>query len=170
MNLMKCSTAWNADIFPGLFLPWVDGGKRWRSSKMADISLSQPGNQWWEYNICTLKTGTMTNNNNWKESQSYHLHLQQVDSALFSKSRSSVLGTSPWLSVITFALILVGHFSKKLLAVSSPKRSLKSCSICNTKTKCKERGDETLYMKSNDVTHMSRSGLFYFFVRTDFRP
>lgn len=62
-----------------------------------------------------------------------------VDSAFLIKSRSSVLGTSPWHSVITFALRLVGHFSKNLFAVTSSNSSLKSCSICNTKNKVQRK-------------------------------
>lgn len=67
-----------------------------------------------------------------------------ADSALWIKSKSSVVGTSPWLSFITFALKVVGHFSKNLLAVVSPNISLKSCSICNvTHT---DRSDEWCLM------------------------
>ena len=57
-----------------------------------------------------------------------------ADSALRIKSKSSVVGTSRWLSIITLVLKEVGHFYKNLLVVVSPNRSLKSCSICNTDT------------------------------------
>ena len=60
-------------------------------------------------------------------------------SALRIKSRRSVEGTSPWLSLMTPALKVVGHLSMNLLAVCSPNITLKSCSICSLKKKKKKK-------------------------------
>ena len=60
-------------------------------------------------------------------------------SALCIKSRRSVEGTSPWLSLMTPALKVVGHLSMNLLAVCSPNITLKSCSICSLKKKKKKK-------------------------------
>ena len=40
--MTRCFSAWDADSFPGLFRPWVEGGIRCDSSKTDERSLSQP--------------------------------------------------------------------------------------------------------------------------------
>ena len=94
-NLMSWSTAWDADIFPGLFRPCADGGSRCSSSKIADMSLSHPTDQYINirsilcHNYVKLTTGTITkmysilstyksNDTKWKQFYSYHSQLQRL--------------------------------------------------------------------------------------------
>lgn len=83
-------------------------------------------------------------NQKYQVNNSIPLSTSVADSALYIKYKSYVVGTSPWLSFITLALKVVGHFSKNFIAVVSSIRSLKSCSIYNASYKQRVMTDTAL--------------------------
>lgn len=113
---------------PGLFRPCADGGSRCSSSKIAHISLSQPTGKHQAsrmphvFKISTATTSIKATTTITVPVKPFSTPAANLE--LCINSKSSVVGTSPWLSLMTFALC---HFSENLLAVTLPLRSLKSC-------------------------------------------